>query len=120
MSDLPITDSEYLASNVYPTLEKGIEELLKVYLPNKDLLSEHEFIKTQKLAQIDPVKWLAKWLKHNNESRIQERKERAWESAVLQANIVAVDSLECCRNLVQSVRQAFWPIQVPNTKPFLL
>ena len=115
MVDFPISDSQYLGSTIYPTLEIGIEELLKKYFPNSSgLNTEQGHDKTQ--VVVHPVRWLANWLKNHNNENQAKRIQQKWDNAVAKVQIEADNPTLCCQNLVDGVKEAFWPIQVRARK----
>ena len=102
MADFPISDSQYLARNVYPSLELGIEELLKNYCSDS---SENK-------SEKSPVLWLADWLKEHSAVNIAQRQNQCWASAVATVQLQESDPIMCCRNLLKAVKEVFQPIQV--------
>jgi hypothetical protein len=109
MVDFPVSDAEYLAATVHPTLEIGLEELLKVQFPKKTIVSKQDG------ESVDPpIRWLAKWLKQHNSSNTSQRLEQRWNNALQKVQIDENDIASCCRNLVNGVKEGFWPIQVSH------
>jgi hypothetical protein len=109
MVDFPVSDAEYLAATVHPTLEIGLEELLKVQFPKKTIVSKQDG------ESVDPpIRWLAKWLKQHNSSNTSQRLEQSWNNALQKVQMDENDIESCCRNLVNGVKEGFWPIQVCN------
>ena len=101
MSDFPTSDSQYLANTVYPTLEIGLEELLKHYHPDPH---EHKVLEP-------PIIWLANWLKEHNTSNTDQNRKQRWSNAVSKVQAEESDPISCCQNLVHAVKEVFWPIQ---------
>lgn len=99
--DFPVSDSQYLSNTVHPTLELGIEELLKQYFPT-----------SSSNQAVPPVLWLATWLKNQNAQNKANRTQESWNRAVARIQVDESDPMSCCQNLVLGVKDAFWPIQV--------
>jgi hypothetical protein len=110
MVDFPVSDAEYLAATVHPTLEIGLEELLKRQFPKQTIDPKRDDGES-----IDPpIRWLANWLKQHNASNTSQRWENGWNKALQTVQSDEFDLMSCCRNLVNGVKEGFWPIQVIN------
>ena len=66
MVEMPQTESQYLAATVYPTLEIGIEQLLKAAFPEPSVTSHTT---PEEPGPERPLRWLGEWLKKNNKIR---------------------------------------------------
>jgi hypothetical protein len=102
---LPTTASEYLAEEVYPTLEAGIEELLKMTFP---VDSEG----TERRGQFPggkPLVWLAQYLHDRNKKNSGDRTARKREEALALAGARAESEDACNANVCAAARSLFWP-----------
>ncbi len=110
MVDFPVSDAEYLAATVHPTLEIGLEELLKHKFPKQMTILRHDDGESVE----PPIRWLAKWLKQRNSANTSQRLRQSWNQALQTVQTDENDTLSCCRNLVNGVKECFWPIQVSD------
>jgi hypothetical protein len=108
MVDFPVSDAEYLAATVHPTLEIGLEELLKHQFPKQTIVLKQDGGESVE----PPIRWLAKWLKQHNSANTSQRQQQSWNQALQTIQKDENDIPSCCRNLVNGVRECFWPIQV--------
>jgi hypothetical protein len=108
MVDFPVSDAEYLAATVHPTLEIGLEELLKQQFPKQTIVLKQDGRESAE----SPILWLAKWLKQHNSANTTQRREQSWRQALQTVQKDESDVISCCHNLAIAVRECFWPIQV--------